>query len=230
MYYASEKDLEKLDQLAVNYGLETKQMMELASFHILALFKKLKIDNNKQFLSFIGKGNKGGDVLGASRHLINHGFQGEIILISKKISPAAQDHLNLLKKMNVPVSLFNNINTKNKIKKTHIIIDGLIGYHLKGAPRKNFAKVINLINQSKKKIIAYDIPSGLSVEGKAHKPTVKATATLSLGLAKKAFKNKKVRKYCGKIFLADIGVPEFIYKKINKKISFPFIQKNLIKI
>ncbi|MDZ7798042.1 MAG: NAD(P)H-hydrate epimerase [Patescibacteria group bacterium] len=230
MYYALEKDLEKLDALAVKHGLKTQQMMELAGFHILDLFSRLKIKKNQKFLSVIGKGNKGGDVLGASRHLINHGFKGEIILISKKVSSAAQDHLNLLKKMKVPISLFNKNTAKNKIKKADILIDGLIGYHLKGAPRDNFAELINLMNQSKNNIIAYDIPSGLSVEGRAYQPTVQAFATLSLGLAKKAFKTEMGQEYSGKIFLADIGVPEFIYKKINKNIEFPFSKNSLIRI
>jgi len=83
------------------------------------------------------------------------------------------------------------------------------------------------MNVSKKKIIAYDIPSGLdSTTGKCYDPCIKAFATLTLALPKKAFTNNKARSHVGKLFLGDIGIPGFLYDRV-KKGSRPYFINDL---
>lgn len=215
MYYATAKEMERLDKMAVANGLEIRQMMELAGWHMAPLFKKLKISTRSKITIIVGKGNKGGDGLSAARHLINNGWMVSIILLSKNISKDAKHHLNLLRKMDVPIVLYSKNKTKarSKIKYSDVLIDALIGYNLSGAPRGLFKEVIEAMNTSGKRIIAYDLPSGIdATSGKCLPPCVKASATLSLALPKLAF--KKARKNCGRIFIADIGIPKFLYDKL----------------
>lgn len=103
-----------------------------------------------------------------------------------------------------------------------MIVDALIGYHLDGPPRGKWRKLIDVMNSSQKKIISYDLPSGASAAGKCLKSCVKANATLTLALPKKIFKTKQGKKISGKVFLADIGIPSFLYDKIKKNIRPDF--------
>lgn len=235
MYYATEKQMEKLDILAVENGLEIRQMMELAGFHILHIFKELKLTPKSKVCVVVGKGNKGGDGLCASRHLINSGYQVKIVLISQKISPDASHQLELLKKMKADIILYSKNKSKAQeiMSDSNILIDALIGYHLQGTPRGLFRELIELMNQSGKRTIAYDIPSGMeSTTGKCFDPCIKAFATLTLALPKRAFQRAEAKKYCGKIFLGDIGIPEYLYDKIAKGIrpKFTLNENLLIKI
>jgi len=220
MYYATEKQMEKLDILAVKYGLQIRQMMELAGWHIVEVFKRLNIQKRSRVVVVVGKGNKGGDGLCAARHLINHGWPVSIVLISKKMSEDAVHQLKLLQKMKAEIFLYprNRVKAVKLIKKGDIIIDSLIGYHLKGAPRGDFKELIELINAVNKKVIAYDIPSGLeSTTGACLEPTIRAFVTLTLALPKRAFETKAGEKVSGRIFLGDIGIPDFLYNKIAYK-------------
>ena len=220
MYYATAKEMEQLDKLAVQSGLEIRQMMELAGWHMVSLFEVLRISKLSSVVVVVGKGNKGGDGLVAARHLANRGQDVSVILLSEDISANSRHHLNLLKKMRVPVTMYerNKHKAKSMIENSAILIDALIGYHLAGAPRGLFKEVIELIKSvSGKKIISYDLPSGVdATTGECLYPCIQADVTLSLALPKRAFKVKKTKVACGKIFLADIGIPNFLYDRIRK--------------
>lgn len=218
MYYASEKEMETLDALAVRSGLEIGQMMELAGWHMVSLFKKLRMPKSAVITIVVGKGNKGGDGLSAARHIVNNGWKVQVILLSINISKDSKHHLLLIKKMKIPIILYSQNKEKahDLIKNSDILIDALIGYHLSGSPRGVFKEIIECMNGAKNKIIAYDLPSGVdATTGKCMSPCIRAYATLSLALPKRAFKTNGVKKSCGKIFLADIGIPNFLYDRIR---------------
>ena len=234
-YYSTKEEIEKLDDLAVANGLEIRQMMELAGWHILAVFDELKIPKTAKVVVVCGKGNKGGDGLSATHHLINHNWKVELVFITKELVVNAQHQFNLLRKMKA--AMINYSDNKKKaeraIKSSDVIIDALIGYHLKGAPRGDYADVIRTINSSGKKVIAYDIPTGIdATTGECFNPSIRADATLTLALPKKAFKSEKAKKQSGQIFLADIGIPAFIYDQIspNSRPRFKAGQKSIIKL
>lgn len=235
MNYATREEMRRLDRLAVNNGLQIRQMMELASWHILSLFNELEIENKEKVCVVVGKGNKGGDGICAARHLINHGYEVNLMLVSKKLVKDAKHQMSLFEKMQVNKLFYvnNKKHAENILSKSDLIIDEMIGYNLEGAPRKNYADIINLVNHSGKKVIAYDIPTGIdATTGECFEPHIKADFTLTLALPKKAFKKRKASSASGRIFLADIGIPSFIYEKISKGIRPRFNDSDisLIKI
>ena len=234
-YYSTKEEIEKLDDLAVANGLEIRQMMELAGWHILAVFDELKIPKTAKVVVVCGKGNKGGDGLSATHHLINQGWKVDVVFISKELVANVQHQFNLLRKMKA--AMINYSDNKKKaeraIKSSDVIIDALIGYHLKGAPRGDYADVIMVINSASKKVIAYDIPTGIdATTGECFDPSIEATVTLTLALPKKAFKFEEAKNKSGQIFLADIGIPAFIYDQIspNSRPRFKAGQKSIIKL
>lgn len=218
IYYATASEIEKLDDLAIKSGLEIRQMMELAGWNILAVMNQLRIPKDAKIVVVCGKGNKGGDGLSAARHLINHGWEVSIVLLSNELAPDPEHHLNLLKKMNVSVVNYSKEESTSAINSSDVIVDALIGYHLKGVPRGDYAEIIRVINKAGKKVIAYDIPTGIdATTGECFGPCIKADATLTLALPKKAFENEAAKKNSGQIFLADIGIPATLYDQIYKK-------------
>lgn len=230
MYHATEKEMERLDILAVRYGLQIHQMMEIAGWHMLGVFRLLRIQKSRKIVVVVGKGNKGGDGLCAARHLINHGWKNiTVVLVSRAMSPDAEHHLKLLQKMRVDIILYPRAKKRamQKIAVADYIIDSLIGYHLKGAPRGDFKVLIELMNAVPGKIIAYDLPSGLdATSGQCLEPTVRAHATLTLALPKRAFKINAGPKMSGRLFLGDVGIPDFLYDKIKRGSHPDFLKNN----
>lgn len=219
MYYATAKEMQKLDDLAVRSGLQIRQMMELAGWRIVPLLRNMGIPKGSKITIAVGKGNKGGDGLSAARHLTNNGWSVSVILLSERVSEDARHHLNLIKKMGVPVIFYQKkkAGARNTITRSDVLIDALIGYNLQGHPRGPFQEVIGIMNGSKKKIFAYDLPSGIdATSGECLSPCIRAHATLSLAIPKRAFKTEKAENACGRIFVADIGIPKFLYDMVHR--------------
>ncbi len=208
----------KIDELAVENGLQIRQMMELAGWHMVKVFDALEIDTSQTVTVLSGKGNKGGDGLSAARHLINHGWQVRVVLASREIKEDSQHHLELLRKMEVPVFDYEEDRQEaiNTIQAADILIDALIGYNLNGAPRGVFEELVNLAGLARGEVIAYDIPTGMdATTGDTYNPYITAKATLTLALPKSAFEDETGRDIAGNIFLGDIGIPALIYDQIE---------------
>lgn len=93
-----------------------------------------------------------------------------------------------------------------------LVVDGVIGYSLAGAPRGGAADLIRWANTQSAPILALDTPSGLdTATGRAFEPTVRATATLTLALPKEGLRAAGVDPYVGELYLADISVPPALY-------------------
>lgn len=219
MYYATAKEMESLDRHAVASGLEIRQMMELAGWHIIALLKRMKIPKNAHIVVVVGKGNNGGGGLSAARHLANHGRKVSVIALSKRMSKDAKHHLALIKKMKIPLTYFSSNEAKAReiIRDADVLIDALLGYHVDGSPRGAYKKVITIMNEAEKKIISYDIPSGIdATSGDCHEPCIRAETTLTVALPKKAFLGKRIRRFSKEILLADIGIPAYVYNTVSR--------------
>lgn len=96
----------------------------------------------------------------------------------------------------------------------HLVVDGLIGYSLQGAPRGAAAALIRAANASGAPVLSLDVPSGIdATTGEAYEPTVRATATMTLALPKIGLGAAEARRYVGELYLADISVPPALYRR-----------------
>lgn len=217
LYYTTADDMAKLDAIAVENGLEIRQMMELASFYMVDIMRREQISYDKSIVVVAGTGNKGGDGIASARHLVNYGWLNVVIIISKdslKKDPA--HHLRLCHDMNIPIinaSVEQDIARKH-IKKADVIIDALIGYNLSGTPNGIAGSLIEAINEAFGFVISYDVPSGSNATtGVCTDVCVNADATLTLAFPKMVFKTESGKQASGTQYLGDIGIPQWMYQK-----------------
>lgn len=230
--YITVSEMRKIDELMIKYfGISLGVMMENAGRNLAELALKFEKNN---FAALVGIGNNGGGGLVAARHLMDRGKDVRIILANDysafKETPKKQ--YLILAKITKNIFIYNkkNKNTiKNMIKNSDLVLDCLLGYSLKGNPQGNEKELINLANESKKPIIALDAPSGLDLDsGIAHKPCIKAKATMTLALPKKGFLNRKSKKYVGDLYLAGISVPAKLYEEIGIDVDKNLFSKGAI--
>jgi NAD(P)H-hydrate epimerase len=100
----------------------------------------------------------------------------------------------------------------NQADPPDLIIDGIIGYSLKGAPRGPAGDLIRWANAQDTPILALDAPSGVdTTTGAIFDPAIKATATMTLALPKEGLRAPGVEVCVGELYLADISVPPGLY-------------------
>ena len=159
------------------------------------LLKKFK---NKSLLFICGKGNNGQDGIKASKFL-KEKITNNVFLVSKTHSK---------KKLNI---LQSNIDSHE------IIVDCLFGTGLNRRLSKSYQKIIEMINNSKRRIISVDIPSGLNSDtGTSQGCSVNASMTICMGFYKPAHFLNPSKNYCGEKVL--LQLPLNIPSKIKPKI------------
>jgi NAD(P)H-hydrate epimerase len=227
MKYLTRKQLKELDRKSIEeYGIPAIVLMENAGRALasesMQLIKRIK---NPYAYVICGQGNNGGDGLVAARHLFNNGVKVNIIytgIIKEGMHKEGEAGVNLraVLKMKIPISDAYGrsvgggkefIKYKPDFKKADVIIDAIFGIGLIRKIKGILKDLIELINKSGKPIIAADVPSGLDCDtGRPLGVVVKARKTVTFGAPKIGFKKKEAKKYIGKIFVADIGIPTFL--------------------
>jgi NAD(P)H-hydrate epimerase len=226
----STEQMIEVDRLMINhYGITLFQMMENAGLHLARLALNFA-DKSDTFIILAGSGGNGGGTLVAARRLIGWGKKVQIRL-SKSFDqyhgvPAHQ--LYILRQLKADIKPFD---TKENIEAS-VILDGIIGYSINGAPKGVAAQMIEFTNQANAKIISLDTPSGIELtKGIAYHPSVKSEATLTLALPKKGLFNPKIKKQVNQLYLADIGVPLQLYKKIKVNLKEnPFEEAGIVRL
>lgn len=205
----------EVDRIAVeHYRIALLQMMENAGralAHVARARFLGKDARGKHVIVLAGSGGNGGGVLAAARHLHNWGASLDIVLAqpARAMKPAAKRQLAILRRMGVTVR-----NAPAAAGPIGLLIDGLIGYSLKGAPSGSVADLIRWANGAGAPVLAMDVPSGLdTTTGVACNPAIMAAATLTLALPKTGLLAKNAVSYVGELYLADIGIPPALYAR-----------------
>lgn len=89
--------------------------------------------------------------------------------------------------------------------------------------------MIKQINMLGFPVVALDVPSGLdATTGKIYEPCIRANATLTLALPKTGLIKSEVKNVVGSLYLADISVPDVLYKELGLEIPLLFAQNSII--
>ena len=194
------------------------QMMENAgrNLALLAIAVLGDVWNKATIVVLTDSGGNGGGGICAARHLANHG-------INVRLCIAEPDCLE-----EVPAfqrKIFQSTNGEEIARdslggeRADLIIDALIGYGLRSAPRNPVAKLIHWANGTGTPILALDVPSGLdATTGQTPGECIRPHWTMTLALPKTGLLPQRT----GQLFLADIGIPEQTYRRLGLSYVNPF--------
>jgi ADP-dependent NAD(P)H-hydrate dehydratase / NAD(P)H-hydrate epimerase len=88
-----------------------------------------------------------------------------------------------------------------------VIVDGLLGIGLEGAPREDVARMIDLINASGRPVVSIDVPSGVNAStGEVSGAAVHASVTVTFGAAKVGLAVAPGRIHAGAVTVAPLGL------------------------
>lgn len=164
------RDMRVLDLNCEYFGLSRLQLMENAGRSVAEEIKK-RFEGGKVAI-FAGTGNNGGDGFVCARHL--EGFDVEVYLVSREIrSEIARRNLEILERAGYKIREVGETDAE-------IIVDALLGTGLKGRPRADYARAIEIINSTKAFKVAVDVPSGLDSDTGSYEVAVKPDFGLKL--------------------------------------------------
>lgn len=211
MKIVSREEAKKLDKQAISMGIDESILMENAGCAVFD-FLKMYLGLDKKYLIFAGMGNNGGDAFVVARKLASEFAHVVVFIVGEKnqIKGIALKNLDLLHLYPVEILQFNTINrvVLSSLLEADVIIDGIFGTGLNREIEGTTKELILEINNSKKPVVAIDIPSGVDANtGAILGIAVKADFTITMGLPKRGFYSPPGCDYTGKVIVSHISYP-----------------------
>lgn len=205
----------EVDRIMVeDLGIGLVQMMESAGRDLAQLARVRFFGGDprgRRIAVLAGPGGNGGGALVAARRL--HGWGAHVTVVTSSPSdrfaevPAAQ--LARVDRLGIEI---HDTDRVDRLGSFDVVIDGIIGYSLAGAPSGLAATLIGWANGTARPVLSLDLPSGLdATTGDAHDPVVRAAATLTLALPKVGLRHVGARPLVGELYVGDIGVPPEVF-------------------
>ena len=234
--YLTTADMVEVDRAMIeDYGIDLVRMMENAGRNLAHLARSRFLDGDPRQRTAVvlaGGGGNGGGALVAARRLANWGAAVHVELAVRwedlTLVPARQ--LSILKRMGVALA---GPHTHLPPANPDVVLDGLIGYSIRGSPRGRTRELIEWANAGNAAVLALDTPSGLDLSnGTVHEPTIVAAATMTLALPKIGLRSEAARSHVGELYLADISVPPALYAepRLGKAVGAVFARADIVRL
>jgi NAD(P)H-hydrate epimerase len=222
----------EVDRVAVEeLGISTLMLMENAARSVAracaALLGGLA---GRRIVCLAGSGNNGGDALAAARRL--HGWGAQVACVLSGPRDALHGELNkrqhdIAGRLGIPLLTAETA----RLEEADLLVDGLLGYSVRGAPRGDVELLIREADRSRVPIVAIDLPSGLDPdEGTPLGIAIRAAATVTLALPKAGLVGTASRNLVGELLLADIGIPPGVYERFGIDARRCFVDADLVRV
>lgn len=223
MILVTSAEMQTLDRLTIErFGLPGRVLMENAGREAArVLLANFAADARKGVGIAAGCGNNGGDGFVVARCLAQQGYPVQVFLLgtAERLRGDAAANLALLKPLGVPLAEIPEAATlkarQPEADRPALWVDALLGTGLNVEVRGVYRDLIELINRSRRPVLAVDIPSGVSADtGRVCGAAVRATVTVTFGFAKIGHALLPGAELAGRLEVVDIGIPGHLLTQV----------------
>jgi hydroxyethylthiazole kinase-like uncharacterized protein yjeF len=206
-------EMAQADRLAVEAGVPSLTLMENAGRAVAAEAVKM-VEAGARIHVFCGPGNNGGDGFVAARLLAERGYQVSLGLLCERSALKGDVAVMAGRWTGEVLDAFDF-----EAGKIDLYIDALFGAGLSRPLDDDIgSKILTRIGDNDP-VLAVDVPSGLDGNtGLAGGSVFSATRTVTFFRRKPGHLLLPGRLYCGKIVVADIGIPEKVLASVQRSL------------
>ncbi|SOD18090.1 NAD(P)H-hydrate dehydratase [Pedobacter xixiisoli] len=210
------------------------ELMERAALAFVNAFINRFGDEEATIWVCCGQGNNGGDGLAIARLLRKNGYTKVKVFLAnyaQKTSPDYLRNLERLKQEKSEIPILEDLQAL-KLRQNDIVIDAILGSGLNKPLSGKYEKLAVLINTSKSKVVAVDVPTGFKSEGEldAIYNGVKADFVISFQVPKINFFFPESIKAIREFEVVSIGLDEPYIESLPsqwKLVTEQFINKTI---
>ncbi|MEA3510079.1 MAG: NAD(P)H-hydrate epimerase [Actinomycetota bacterium] len=233
-YLTADQMVEVDRAMLEDYRIDLVRMMENAGRNLAQLARERFLDGDprgRRVVVLAGTGGNGGGALVAARRLHNFGAIVSVVVTKPddEFTPVPGRQLDLLRRMGLTIGSADGVESVGTLD---VVLDGVIGYSLNGAPRGEAETLIRWANEQAAPVLSLDAPSGVdTTAGAVFEPAIRATATMTLALPKEGLRAPGVDDHIGELYLADISVPPELYGKfLGIEVGPIFAQSDILRL
>jgi hydroxyethylthiazole kinase-like uncharacterized protein yjeF len=214
MKVVSGQVMQLMDRRAISeFGVPGLELMERAGRGCADAISASFGGRGNRAVIVAGKGNNGGDGFVIARLLAERGWEASVLLVAAPDAVTGDAAANLARLnpkavKNVPQGLAGE---EPLLASATVIVDALLGTGVKSEVTGVYGEAIDLINAAGVPVVAVDIPSGVdAATGAVLGRGVRAQLTVTFALAKLGNVLHPGAELCGRLVVADIGMPEAV--------------------
>ena len=195
---------------AEDYALPESILMENAGHAILEVARREYGIEGPRYRVLSGGGNNGGDGLVAARLLHSVGAEVSVALLADEsaMGQASRANLAAAVRSGLAVQRLESADDLYLGRSVDVVIDALLGTGRSRSPEGLYRTVIERVNASALRVLAVDIPSGVSGDtGTTPGAAIRAVCTVTFGLPKRGNLLPPGRELCGKLYVSHISFP-----------------------
>ena len=222
------REMRQIEQAGEGIGLKVSTLMQNAGVAVAGGVKKILGGDVKgqSTLVLIGPGNNGGDGLVAAGHLHDWGARVSLYLCGQR----RQDDPNLRHALEGGIPSIEADKDANLeqldglLSSADAVVDALFGTGQSRPLEGVFKQTLERVAEARErrpglKIIALDLPSGLSADsGTADPSCLYADHTLTLGFAKRGLYSPAGVERAGEVAIVDIGIPPYLAEGVTTEL------------
>jgi ADP-dependent NAD(P)H-hydrate dehydratase / NAD(P)H-hydrate epimerase len=199
-------------------GVPQSVLMENAGRSAAELLVRLYPEG--RVVGLIGAGNNGGDALVLLRTLSAWGREVHAVLAADRPEPEP-----LLHGWEMPVSRDTEMDPsawEALLAGAAVLVDGLLGTGVRGAPRERQAALIERVNASGVPVLAIDVPSGIDSDtGAVPGVAISAEVTVAFGAPKLGSLLHPARARVGRLVAVEIAFPPWPPSSASGRVVTP---------
>jgi NAD(P)H-hydrate epimerase len=190
----------EMREAEATHGGATLELMERAGSAVAESVLRRYPDASRVSV-WCGPGANGGDGLVVARLLHEAGRRIEIRLLADESRVRGDAAENLRRARELGLAFVPEAGPAD------VVVDALFGTGFSGAPRRQAAEAIELMNAAGDPVVAVDVPSGVDAStGETAGAAVRATVTVTFHAPKLGLAVAPGRFHAGEVEVADIGV------------------------
>jgi hydroxyethylthiazole kinase-like uncharacterized protein yjeF len=208
----SNEEMAEADRLAIAAGIPGIELMENAG-RAVAERVAARHQLGTEITVVAGPGNNGGDGLVAARILSERGYNVRVLAISGREGLRA-DPAEMARRLPLPLEPAS----PEALSGAMVVVDALFGAGLDRPVMGVGGAMIEAMNACGASIIAVDLPSGINGStGAVLANAVRADETVTFFRRKPGHLLLPGRLYCGKLQLANIGLPDHVLGRVRPR-------------
>ncbi len=202
------EDIKRVEVALTRVGVSVSELMHRAG--CAAAQEVLELGGVNKAVVFAGMGNNGGDGWVAAEALLSRGIDVKVVTpidpdqlkgdLARQVAQSAA-------RAGVPMLVGPSKDEVNEaLVDVDVVLDCMLGTGFKGGVRSPFDIWIECVNASSARVVAVDVPSGLSAQtGLACGPCVMADMTVTMIALKPGLLADNGRDVCGSIVVAPLA-------------------------
>jgi NAD(P)H-hydrate epimerase len=198
----SSERMAAVDRNAAALGVPRKQLMESSGSAVARAVRDVA-DPGASVAIAAGRGNNGGDAFVAARFLDD--YDSTVHLLGRPASIAtdiSRENWDALQQGEYDTRVVRDSRSLD-VGDPDVVVDGLLGTGISGAPRQPEAAAIEAINDADAPVVAVDVPSGVDADsGEAPGVAVDADRVVTFHDRKPGLAGRDAA-----VTVADIGIP-----------------------